>query len=746
MKLLIVESPAKAKTIAKYLDNAYTVKASVGHIRDLPKSNKNAIDIEGGFVPHYEVSKGKEHVIEELNRLTKKANEVVLATDPDREGEAIAWHLQQALKLKSPKRVTFNEITKEAVQEAMEHPRKIDTNLRVAQEARRVLDRLFGYDLSALIWQKVRYGLSAGRVQSPALRLIVEREKEIRAFVPEAYWVIDALFKSKNHPPKANQPEAGIPFKCSTEPKTEKEANDIVEKAKKADWQVGSVEETKAKRSARAPFTTSTLQQAASSRLGYAPSVTMRLAQKLYEHGFITYMRTDSTTLSQQALGEIAGVVKSKFGADYSAPRQYQTKSKNAQEAHEAIRPSHASVLSAGTSPQEKKLYQLIWQRAVASQMAEAEILRTKITATAVRDPISGSLEIGSRTAGSQTVLPDFETNGSRVLFDGWLKADPEARGEEIDLPKLTEGEKLNLLEINSTGKQTEPPSRYSEAGLIKELEKRGIGRPSTYAAIIKTIQDRGYVIKDGKALKPTDTGEIVSDFLSKYFADYISDTFTAEMENELDEIADGSRDYVKTLKDFYGPFAKDIASKKKIEKITNLGEAPKNIKCPKCGSLMIIKLAKSGKFYSCSRFPDCDGALTLEGKELEGPKLTGEKCPECEGNLVEREGKFGKFVACSNYPKCKYIKKDENGGQGGAGDTGVECPLCHAGTMVQKRGRYGIFYGCSNYPKCKNIIKSKPTGRICPECGSLMMEGTKTIPERCSNKSCPNHNPHRMK
>ncbi|MFA6253869.1 MAG: type I DNA topoisomerase [Candidatus Paceibacterota bacterium] len=733
MKLLIVESPAKAKTISKYLDNAYTVRASVGHIRDLPKSNKNAIDIEGGFIPHYEISKGKQHVVDELERLSKKADEVVLATDPDREGEAIAWHIKEAIKLKNPKRVAFHEITKEAVQEAMRHPRAIDTNLRVAQEARRVLDRLFGYDLSALIWQKVRYGLSAGRVQSPALRLIVEREKEIRAFVPVAYWVIEALFEDN----KKNQ----IPFKCSVEPKTEKEAIGIVEEAKKSDWQVGNTEETKAKRSARAPFTTSTLQQAASSRLGYAPSVTMRLAQHLYEKGLITYMRTDSTNLSQQAIGEMASVIKKKFGDNYSEPRQFKTKSKNAQEAHEAIRPTHASVLSAGASPQEKKLYQLIWQRAVASQMTEAEVLRTKIIATAVRDPIS------LHEKRSQTALPDFETNGSRILFDGWLKADPEARGEEIDLPKLATGDKLNLLNIGAEGKETQPPARFSEAGLIKELEKRGIGRPSTYATILKTIQDRGYVIKENKSLKPTDTGEVVSDFLSQYFADYISDTFTAEMENELDEIAAGERDYVKTLKDFYGPFTKDIKSKKKIEKLTNLGEAPENIKCPKCNSPMIIKLAKSGKFYSCSRFPDCDGALTMEGKELEGPKLTGEKCPECGGDLVERDGKFGRFVACSNYPKCKYIKKDAViEGQEKQGDTGMECPVCKVGTMVQKRGRYGIFYGCSNYPKCKNIVKTKPTGRICPECGSLMMEGTKTIPERCSNKTCPNHNPHRMK
>lgn len=722
MKLLIVESPAKAKTITKYLDNAYTVKASVGHIRDLPKSNKNAIDIENGFVPRYEISKGKEHVIEELTRLSKKADEILLATDPDREGEAIAWHLAQTLKLKKPQRVTFNEITKEAVSEAIKHPRAIDDNLRTAQEARRVLDRLFGYDLSALIWQKVRYGLSAGRVQSPALRLVVEKEKEIRAFVPEAYWVIEALFSPAKQ-------AIEIPFVCAIEPKTGEEAEQIVNKSRQTTWQVGLTEETKAKRSARAPFTTSTLQQSASSRLGYAPSVTMRLAQKLYEAGHISYMRTDSTTLGQQAVDEITDVIKKRFGDNYSDPKQFKTKSKNAQEAHEAIRPTHATVLSAGASPQEKRLYQLIWQRTVASQMADAEILRTKISAQA-----------------EDKSLPLFSTSGSRVLFAGWLKADPSAQGEEINLPPLTKGEKLKLKEISAEGKETEPPHRYTEAGLVKELEKRGIGRPSTYASIIKTIEDRGYVTKENKSLKPTSTGEVVSDFLNEHFTQYISDDFTAQMENQLDEIANGERDYVETLEKFYGPFTKDINKKKKIEKLTNLGQAPAEIKCPKCQGPMVIKLAKNGNFYSCADFPTCTGALTLEGKELEGPKLTGEKCPTCQSDLIEREGRFGKFVACSNYPKCRYIKKDEQGGRGGAGDTGVECPICKAGSMIQKKGRFGIFYGCSNYPKCKTIIKSRPTGRICPECGSLMMEGTKTIPERCSNKACPIHNPHRMK
>ncbi len=718
-KLLIVESPAKAKTIEKYLGGEFTVRASIGHIRDLPKSNKNAIDIPGGFIPHYEISAGKEKVVSELKNLSKKADEVVLATDPDREGEAIAFHLKEALGLKNPKRIVFHEITKEAVQEAAQHPRAIDDKLVSAQEARRVLDRLFGYDLSGLIWKKLRYGLSAGRVQSPALRILCEREREIRAFIPEAYWVITADFETKK--------KEKIPFVCSVEPKTEKEADQIIANAKEASWQFADVEETETLRKARAPFTTSTLQQAASSRLGYSPSITMRLAQKLYEAGHITYMRTDSTNLATQAMGEIAGLITKTYGQEYCAPKKFATKSKNAQEAHEAIRPTHPSTSTAGSGPQEQKLYKLIWARTVASQMSDAKLLKTKIVAAA-KD------------------VPDFHATGSRVLFDGWLAADPAARGEDVELPAVKSDDPLTLLEINSEGKETQPPSRYSEAGLVKELEKRGIGRPSTYASIIKTIIDRGYVVKEQKALHPTDTGETVSDFLEKYFAGYISDTFTADMEDQLDDIAAGKREYVKTLKDFYGPFKKDVDSKNKIEKITNLGEAPANITCPECGAAMIIKLSRSGKFYSCSRFPDCNGALTIEGKRIEAPKSLGEKCPDCgEGDLVEREGRFGKFVSCSRYPKCKYIKKDETGGAGGAGDTGVKCNLCNIGTMVEKRGRYGIFYGCSNYPKCKNIIKTKPTGNICPLCQSLMMEGTKTIPERCSNKTCPNHNPHKL-
>ena len=719
MKLLIVESPSKAKTIEKYLEGAYTVRASVGHIRDLPKSNKDAIDIPGGFIPRYVVSPGKEKVVSEIKSLAKRADEVLLATDPDREGEAIAWHIKEAVGLKSPKRIRFYEITKDAIKEALQHPTEIDDNLRKAQEARRVLDRLVGYDLSGLIWKKVRYGLSAGRVQSPALRIIMEKEREIRAFKPEQFWVIEAETETKNR--------TKLTLNCDEEPRDIKLVEKILEVGNKETWTVKSVSATEAKRSPKAPFTTSTLQQTASTRLGYAPSNTMRIAQKLYEAGLITYMRTDSTNLSATALDQMGVLINKKYGANYAKRNVYVTKSKNAQEAHEAIRPTDVSKEMAGLADDQKKLYRLIWQRTVASQMTDAKILRTKIT-----------VQVGSGE------IPNFSINGSQMLFDGWLKADPDARGEDVELPKITEGEILKLLDIRSQEKFTEPPGRYTEAGLIKELEKRGIGRPSTYASIMKTLEERDYVSKEGRTLIPTDVGDVVSTFLENNFTNYISDTFTAEMEDELDQIAEGKREYEKTLKDFYGPFSKDVKSKNKIEKITNLGEADEKHRCPVCGGPMVIKLSKTGKFLSCKKFPKCIGARKIDGEEMAGPKETGETCPECkDGKLMEREGRFGKFIACSNYPKCKFIKKDAELEK--QNSTGVACPICKTGMMTVRRGRFGNFYSCSNYPKCKNITKAKPTGNLCPTCNALMMEGTKTIPERCSDRKCPNHNPHKL-
>lgn len=635
MKLLIVESPAKAKTIEKYLDGAYTVRASIGHVRDLPKSNKKAIDIEGGFIPHYEISKGKEKVIDELSALAKKADEVLLATDPDREGEAIAWHLNELLskraKNKNAKRVTYHEITKEAIVEALKHPREIDQNLRKAQEARRVLDRLVGYDLSGLIWKKVRYGLSAGRVQSPALRILMEREREIRAFLPEDYFVLEGVFET-------NKKEK-ITLVCEVEPKTKKEADEIFQIAQKEKWNIVDIEQTEVKRSPRAPFTTSTLQQGASTRYGFSPSNTMRIAQKLYEAGHITYMRTDSTNLSGGAISSIASLVEKEYGKNYLQVRKFQTKSKNAQEAHEAIRPTHIEKRNLGTTEEEKKLYNLIWQRTVASQMSDAKMLRTKISAN-----------VESKS------IPNWSNTGSVVMFDGWLCLDTGARGEENIMPQVLKGESLLLIDIKEEAKQTTPPNRYSEAGLIKELEKRGIGRPSTYASIIKTLEEREYVTKENKALKPTDTGDVVSTFLEENFATYISDGFTAEMENELDEIANGEREYEATLKEFYTPFIKEVKEKDKLAKATTFGEADAKFKCPKCGSGMIIKLSRGGKFLSCSKFPDCEGALTLEGIEIKSDEPIGTD-PETNLPIFVKTGRFGPYVQLGIQMKKKKSK-----------------------------------------------------------------------------------------
>ncbi|MDE2041063.1 MAG: type I DNA topoisomerase [Patescibacteria group bacterium] len=650
MKLLIVESPSKAKTISKYLGNGYTVRASIGHIRDLPKSNKKAVDIEGGFVPHYEVVAKKQPVIDEIAELAGRAEEVILATDPDREGEAIAWHIAEVLKdrlgagvRRKLKRASYHEITKDAVLEALAHPRAIDQHLREAQEARRVLDRIVGYDLSGLVWKKVRYGLSAGRVQSPALRIIMEREREIRAFKPETYWVIAGQWQTTARD--------RLTLFCSEEPRNKNRVERIIEAAKRGTWRVISLDESEQKRSPRAPFITSTLQQAASSRLGFSPSRTMSVAQKLYEAGYITYMRTDSTNLGNAALTQIAGLIEKKFGADYLEVRKYTAKSKNAQEAHEAIRPTHFSKESAGHTDEQKRLYRLIWQRAIASQMADAKIARSKIIAN-----IDGRASPDGTQDEIDGQIPDFEATGSRVLFDGWMKADPESESETIILPKVVAGDPLQLQSIDSVEKQTQPPSRYTEAGLIKELEKRGIGRPSTYASITKTIEDRGYVAIENKSLKPTDTGDVVSSFLEEYFPAYISDSFTADMEDQLDDIANGTRKYVDTLRQFYGPFHKDVTSKEKIDKITNLGTADPKFKCPVCGSSMVIKLGKNGKFLSCSRYPDCDGALTIDGLEFKKDEPIGTD-PTTGLPIFVLNGRYGPYVQLGIQPPKKTAK-----------------------------------------------------------------------------------------
>ncbi|HVY72840.1 MAG TPA: type I DNA topoisomerase [Candidatus Paceibacterota bacterium] len=681
MKLVIVESPAKAKTIEKYLKDIdssgdFVVRASVGHVRDLPKSNKKAIDIEAGFVPHYEVVPGKVDVIHDLKNLAKKASEVILATDPDREGEAIAWHIQDELGLKKPERIVFHEITKEAIQEAIEHPRQIDENLRQAQEARRVLDRLVGYDLSGLIWKKVRYGLSAGRVQSPALRILMEREREIRAFVPQTYYVVSADTTTKK--------KEALTLTANRDLGDKDNADELGILVKKEGLTVQGVTETEAKRSTRAPFTTSTLQQTASSRLGFSPANTMRIAQKLYEAGHITYMRTDSTNLGKPAQGAILKHVEKKYGGNYAQSRVFTTKSKNAQEAHEAIRPTHIEKESAGTTPEQKRLYELIWARTVASQMADAKILRTKIIAKTKTDVHAYErAHVESHTGGDESQDTEdtsdfvtyelsfgekgkkdsseffFSANGSRVLFDGWLRADPAARGEDVELPEVKEGEVLNVVDTHIDEKQTTPPQRYTEAGLVKELEKRGIGRPSTYASIMRTLDDRGYVVKEGRSLVPTDTGDVVSTFLEENFPTYISDTFTAEMEDELDDIATGKREYAKTLKDFYTPFLKEVKIKdKEAGKLTDLGPAPAEFPCPICGAPMVFKLSRGGKFMSCSRFPECVGSRTDAGEVISNDNEPIGKDPETGLDIFVLSGRFGPYVQLGEMPTGKGSTK----------------------------------------------------------------------------------------
>ncbi len=634
--LVIVESPAKAKTIEKYLGKGYTVRASVGHVRDLPKSNNDAVDIPAGFVPRYIQSVGKEKVIAELHREAKKADAVLLATDPDREGEAIAWHVAELIKdaNTNQKRIVFHEITEPAVNEALKHPREIDLHLKEAQEARRVLDRLVGYDLSGLIWKKVRYGLSAGRVQSPALRIIMEREREIRAFVSEAYFVLtaDTLTSSKTK----------LPLTGSIEPKTKGEADRIVKIGEAHLWAITSVTKHEQKRSPRPPFTTSTLQQVASTRLGFSPSRTMGAAQKLYEAGHITYMRTDSTNMSVIAQKQIIAFISSEYGKDHVAPRTFKTKSKSAQEAHEAVRPTNFGKRILGSTDDQKKLYELIWERAVSSQMSDAKIERTKIIAN---------------ITGANETIPDFVAHGSRVLFAGWLIVDTRARGEDIEIPKLVGGDALKLTSLTAEGKETQPPSRYTEAGLIKELEKRGIGRPSTYASIMKTIIDRGYVLKEGRTLLPTDTGDLVSSFLEEHFSKYIGDDFTSDMEDQLDEVADGKRTYIKTLTDFYTPFKKAVDAKEDIAKITNLGPGPREFPCPLCGSDMVIKLGRGGKFLSCDTYPTCDGARMIDGSQIKDDEPLG-KHPETGEDIYLLNGRFGPYVQIGKTPEKVKGKK----------------------------------------------------------------------------------------
>lgn len=656
MKLVIVESPTKAKTISKFLGDDFVVMSSYGHVRDLPKSELG-IDVEHEFEPKYVIPTKARKNVSALKKEAAKADTIILATDDDREGEVISWHLMFALGLLDKKkegpvpkiqRIHFHEITKSAIQEALGNPRELNQNLIDAQQARRVLDRLVGYKLSPLLWKRFWRGLSAGRVQSVAVRLIVEREREIEAFKPQEYWSITAQL----------MPDSGSSFSAALSAKdgtaldkfalaSEKDAHAVVDDIKDGDWKVSAVTKTEQTRMPHAAYTTSTMQQDAAKRLRFSSKQTMMIAQQLYEAGHITYMRTDSVTLSETSMAQARQYITKTFGEKYHERRKFKTKSKSAQEAHEAIRPTDAFKVSEqmGTelTPQQAKLYDLIWQRFLASQMTKA-----LFDATAI--------DIVIKNYG-------FHATGTMLKFDGWLKVMP-TKFSENELPGVNEGEVLALKELNPEQHFTKPPPRYSEASLIKILEKEGIGRPSTYTAIISTIVTRKYVEKDrSRQFHPTEAGMMVNDFLVSNFPNIVDIKFTSLMEDELDEIANGKRKWVPTIKAFYEPLAKELETKTEEAKEAKEKETETTEHmCDKCGSPMIVKRGRFGKFIACSNFPECKNILK-EKKEKEAAEEVGRECPKCGGALIYRSSRFGKFIACSNFPKCRNtekIKKDD--------------------------------------------------------------------------------------
>jgi len=727
--LVIVESPTKAKTISRFLGRDFTVKASFGHVRDLPKS-EIGIDIEGGtFLPHYIIPTKSRKIVTELKKFAKSADHVYFATDEDREGEAISWHLEQLLGVKPDKtsRITFHEITKDAIKGALLNPRAIDDRMVDAQQARRVLDRLVGYELSPLLWHKVRRGLSAGRVQSVAVRLTVEREREITAFKSEEYWTIEATF----HDPKQVEIHATLQAvngktldKFAI--KTTAEAEAFAAEMREASWKIVRVDRKEVKRSPHAPYTTSTLQQDANRKLGMSAKQIMVIAQQLYEGvelpgegsvGLITYMRTDSVNLSESFVAGARDFVTGKYGADYlpETPRKFTTKSKGAQEAHEAVRPTDAArapeTIKEALDPGQYKLYELIWRRAVASQMKEAALEQT-------------SIDIGGGRLSCRAT-------GSVVMFPGFLALSNETEKEDI-LPKIKENEAMTLALAEPKQHFTEPPSRYSDASLVKVLEEHGIGRPSTYAPTISTIIDRGYVERiENRRLKPTDIAFLVTDLLVEHFPKIVDYEFTAKMEDDLDEIADGKASWTGTVKDFYLPFHENLAEKEKTLSRKGLTEEATDIKCDKCGKPMVIKMGRFGKFLACSDYPGCKNTkpITKDGKVAE-PIPTDLKCPECGKPMFEVEGRFGKYLRCGDYPTCKGRMSIEK-------KTGVTCPKCGTGDIIERRSKRGrTFFGCNRYPDCDFALWNRPTGEKCPKCGSLTVLAAKGK-IKCSSKEC---------
>ncbi|HEU4528829.1 MAG TPA: type I DNA topoisomerase [Actinomycetota bacterium] len=747
--LVVVESPAKAKTIEKYLGPDYAVRASYGHIRDLPKSELG-VDVERGFRVTYQVPEDSKRHVAELKKALKGSEDLVLATDYDREGEAIAFHVASLLGVdpEQAKRVTFTEITRDAILESFAHPREIDLKLFDAQEARRVLDRLVGYKISPILWRRVRPGLSAGRVQSVAVRLIVEREREIRAFVPVEYWSVDVRLAPDGDEHAFLARLTRIPDgKLATAPdkkgivlSAEAEAGTHVERLRRAAYRVTNVERKERKRSPAPPFTTSTLQQEAARKLGFGARKTMTLAQRLYEGvdlpgegtvGLITYIRTDSVNLAESALREIAGFIRTEYPPEYSLaqPRRYRTRSRNAQEAHEAIRPTsvlrHPARVGSALDRDQLRLYTLIWQRTVATQMAEARFNQVGVDVEALVDGLAYGLR----------------ATGQTLLFDGFIRVYREGRDEgpdedaEARLPELTVDQLLRMLEVLPEQHFTQPPPRFTEASLVKTLEELGIGRPSTYASIISTIQDRGYVRLQDKRFYPEDVAEVVIDKLVEHFPEIVNVNFTAKMEEELDQIAEGATGRARVLGEFWEPFSEDLQrAEEKFERYVE--EVDED--CPRCieegrtppGRLQ-IRLGRYGRFIGCSRYAPEDGGCryirNLNGEERPEPELLDETCPECGRPLARKVGRYGPFVGCSGYPECRYIKKEP------PKSTGITCPQCGQGQIVERHTRFGLLYGCDRYPDCDFAVNHPPVAdRPCPECGSLLVRRPKSY--RCWN------------
>lgn len=743
--LVIVESPAKAKTIEKYLGKDFQVYASYGHVRDLvPK--EGAVDPEHDFAMKYEIIDRNQKHVQTIAAAAKKADALYLATDPDREGEAISWHLYEILKEKKllenkpVHRVVFHEITKRAITEAIEQPKALSKDLIDAQQARRALDYLVGFKLSPLLWKKIRRGLSAGRVQSPALRMIVERELEIEAFKTQEYWTIEAATRANEQAFKARlthyEGTRLEQFSITREEDAEK-TRAVLLKAANGALTVLKVEEKERKRNPAAPFTTSTLQQEAARKLGFTTRRTMTVAQQLYEGidlggetvGLITYMRTDSVSLANEAVQELRELIAKRFSQDSlpETPPLYKTKSKNAQEAHEAVRPTSAfrvpEQVKSHLTPDQFKLYTLIWKRTVACQMIHATI------GTVAVDLGCGEGNI-------------FRANGSTVINPGfmsvYLEGRDDAQASEDDesyLPALKPGEKVGLDEIIAGQHFTEPPPRFTEASLVKTLEEYGIGRPSTYASIISTLQQRHYVELESKRFRPTDVGRIVNKFLTEHFTQYVDYNFTANLEDELDAVSRGEKTWIPLMKEFWGPFKLLIEEKDESLKRADVTHEAIEEACPECGGPLSIRLGRNGRFIGCNNYPTCKYTRNLNGDaaQAEPEVVEGKTCPKCDSPLVIKTGRYGKFIGCSGYPKCKHIEPLEK-----PEDTGVQCPECKKGSLTKRKSRFGkLFYSCSTYPTCSYAAWNPPLAEPCPNCGWPILT-LKTTKRRGTEKVCP--------